>query len=417
MAKAFIGYIRGPKGEPGPQGATGAQGPIGATGASGPQGPKGDIGETGPQGPAGIQGPKGETGPAGPQGPKGETGEPGPQGLAGPQGPKGDTGNINMATPVTFTIPAVDSDLISGSTLSNLFGNIRKRFDVIKNTIGSLADLSTEHKTDLVSAVNEVKKIGQEGMDSLSTQITEIGGTLSTINNTLSDEIDITNASLSVLESTVNNKANLNHVHDNRYYTEAEVNSRLGGYLPLTGGTITGDLTLQGSHGVRMGYGGRIEQGGNQNFKIFSSNEQQYSFFFGVDSGRWCFFQSKDNVADLGSASHRFGSVYAATSAIITSDQNSKHSIDKLDADKAEQFLLKLRPVSYILNDAETGRKHYGLIAQEVEQAMYECGISDMDFAGLIKTPSSDAPEGFIYGLRYEEFVPLIIRVLQKLLG
>lgn len=86
------GSFRGPKGD---TGETGAQGPQGIQGI---QGPKGDTGETGPQGPQGIQGeagPKGETGSQGPQGetgPKGETGEQGPQGIQGIPGPQGEKG-------------------------------------------------------------------------------------------------------------------------------------------------------------------------------------------------------------------------------------------------------------------------------------------------------------------------------------
>lgn len=41
--------------------------------------------------------------------------------------------------------------------------------------------------------------------------------------------------------------ANDSHTHDGRYYTESEINSKLGGYLPLSGGTITGNLTVNGS--------------------------------------------------------------------------------------------------------------------------------------------------------------------------
>jgi hypothetical protein len=91
-------YLAGQKGD---QGDPGPQGPAGATGATGAQGPKGDTGDTGPQGvagAAGATGPPGETGPVGPPGatgetgPKGDTGDTGPQGEAGPAGPPGATG-------------------------------------------------------------------------------------------------------------------------------------------------------------------------------------------------------------------------------------------------------------------------------------------------------------------------------------
>ena len=80
----------------------GLRGPVGP---QGPQGEKGDPGETGPQGPAGPQGEKGDPGetgpqgPAGPQGEKGDPGETGPQGPAGPQGEKGDPGETGPQGP------------------------------------------------------------------------------------------------------------------------------------------------------------------------------------------------------------------------------------------------------------------------------------------------------------------------------
>ena len=35
------------------------------------------------------------------------------------------------------------------------------------------------------------------------------------------------------------------HTHDDRYFTESEINTKLGNYLPLTGGTLSGTLTMQ----------------------------------------------------------------------------------------------------------------------------------------------------------------------------
>ena len=39
------------------------------------------------------------------------------------------------------------------------------------------------------------------------------------------------------------------HIHDDRYYTESEINSKLAGYLPLSGGTLTGNLNLKPASG------------------------------------------------------------------------------------------------------------------------------------------------------------------------
>ena len=56
----------------------------------GEQGPAGPQGEQGPQGPPGADGAPGATGPQGPKGDTGATGPAGPQGEQGPQGPAGD---------------------------------------------------------------------------------------------------------------------------------------------------------------------------------------------------------------------------------------------------------------------------------------------------------------------------------------
>ena len=94
----MIGNVKGPKGDTGPQGPQGEQGPTGATGATGPQGPQG---ETGPQGPAGPQ---------------------------GPQGPQGEPGSIADASTaeITFTEATSVANIVSGSTLAVLFGQILK---------------------------------------------------------------------------------------------------------------------------------------------------------------------------------------------------------------------------------------------------------------------------------------------------
>ena len=60
----------------------------------------------------------------------------------------------------------------------------------------------------------------------------------------------------SEIDTKLNGKSNTGHTHDDRYYTENEIASILGGYsvtshthnyLPLSGGTISGNLTLTGS--------------------------------------------------------------------------------------------------------------------------------------------------------------------------
>ena len=79
-------------GIPGPQGEVGPQGETGPAGPQGEQGIQGIQGEVGPKGDQGFQGEAGPVGPVGPAGAQGETGPAGAQGEPGPKGDKGDQG-------------------------------------------------------------------------------------------------------------------------------------------------------------------------------------------------------------------------------------------------------------------------------------------------------------------------------------
>ena len=113
-----------------------------------------------------------------------------------------------------------------------------------------------------------------------------------------------------------------------------------------------------------------------------------------------------------GSSGFKWTDVYANNGVIVTSDREKKKDIAYgLGAYGA--FFDGLRPVSYRLKDGESGRTHLGLIAQDVEQALAECGLTDMDFAGLIRSSREDG--GHDYALRYGEFIPMCIGQIQQL--
>ena len=138
-----------------------------------------------------------------------------------------------------------------------------------------------------------------------------------------------------------------------------------------------------------------------------------------------------NGTISLGSGNYRFSQLYVTSSSISTSDKNYKDDIKSL-TDKHLQFFMKLQPVSFLFKDGTSGRTHVGFIAQDVEQAMSECGLTDLDFAGFCKDQKVDSklvdgeevnepilddngnPE-YIYSLRYEEFIALNTYAIQKL--
>jgi len=128
-----------------------------------------------------------------------------------------------------------------------------------------------------------------------------------------------------------------------------------------------------------------------------------------------------DNARTLGTASARWSQIYAASATINTSDRREK--VDIAEADLGLDFVRRLRPVSYRWRVAEQvadpadpaappvpregRRRHFGLIAQEVAAA-----LDGRDAALWVR----DAETG-LEGLRYAEFVPVLVKAVQDLAG
>lgn len=81
---------------------------------------------------------------------------------------------------------------------------------------------------------------------------------------------------------------------------------------------------------------------------------------------------------------------------------------------------MSLRPTQFRMNDGASGRYHIGFIAQDVEQALLDTGLSTQDFAGLTIEKLEDGVEkngvrNEYYQLRYGEFISLNTYMIQKL--
>lgn len=120
-----------------------------------------------------------------------------------------------------------------------------------------------------------------------------------------------------------------------------------------------------------------------------------------------------------GTSSFPWSDVYAANATIQTSDREKKtdivYGLDYLDA-----LFDGLRPGSFLFKDGASGRRHPGLIAQDVEELLSALGIDALDFSPFIKSPRKDEYGRIIeneyeYALRYGELIPLCIDQIQKL--
>ena len=204
-----------------------------------------------------------------------------------------------------------------------------------------------------------------------------------------------------------------------------------------------------GSNGGNATINNRLQLTGTKYPQIYGNGT---SLQLGVDTNAavgvvlqgGVFREAGDGSLNLGNGSHRWAVVYAKTGSINTSDRNEKNTIADIDPEQAEKLIMGLKPSTFKFNDGTSGRTHWGLISQDIEELLPQIGMSDLDFAGFIKTPKTedyyeDVPETvtdeetgeektvtrkelktrtvegeYVYALRYSEFIAPLICMVQK---
>lgn len=217
--------------------------------------------------------------------------------------------------------------------------------------------------------------------------------------------------------------------------------------MPKSGGTFTGDIgtnrhiRINDGNKVMWSKGAMVFSNGAQHLYMTGSGEPNYAAHVGVHDGMWTLDPDVSGNLQLGTPNHKWGTVYAQTGQINTSDRNSKEDVCEIN-DKYIDFFMHLKPVSYRLKDGK--RTHVGFISQDVKEAMEAVGLTDLDFAGFCRdtktqrvarkrkvkvineageevtenvTYYEDAivPNEYIYSLRYDEFIALNTAMIQKL--
>ena len=125
------------------------------------------------------------------------------------------------------------------------------------------------------------------------------------------------------------------------------------------------------------------------------------------------FCPSIDNTYNLGNSSYMWHEVWA-NSGVKPSDRNKKKDIS-YDMEEFNGVFDKLRPCSYRFKD-DPSKKHFGFIAQDIEDTLEENGYSPDDYA-IIHRGKNDDGNGEYHGMSYDELHALEVAQIQKLLA
>ena len=339
-----------------------------------------------------------------------------------------------------------------GKDIQNVIKDSEGNFSMLRQTIGEISATVQDNKGNI--------SLVQQTANRLATRISNAEGDISTVEQT-ADKINWivrSGTSASNFELT-SRMARLvaEEVDITGFVTFNDLERK--GRTEINGGNITTGTIDADSVTLGSSYGGFECARGNDGSstttgaKMYGSDADNYFIATGSgvrmtyndDYAVYCTrngvtlvgdydFQAATNFycktsggASLGTSRYHWDTVFADTSEINTSDKRQKNSID-YDMEGYERFFSLLKPTRYRMNNGRSGRFHVGFIAQDIEAALEEAGLTSMDFAGFIKSPmhegelpSGEADEStpicdYGYALRYQEFTALNTHMIQGLM-
>ena len=202
--------------------------------------------------------------------------------------------------------------------------------------------------------------------------------------------------------------------------------------LTVGAATITGTLTNAKISATRVtagtldastielsaGYGGFGVATGHYTDPDGSSGTTYGAKVFGTSPSSTYLIVTGSGVRMQSSGANFFvsGSVIKASTTIEEgSDRRMKQDIS-YGVEKYRTFLRKLKPTLYRYKADPTSPMLCGFIAQDVEAALTECGLTRQDFDGIRGGELNDETgEPSTYGLAYSQFVALLTDAVQDI--
>lgn len=203
--------------------------------------------------------------------------------------------------------------------------------------------------------------------------------------------------------------------------------STFGGTLNAADGTFKGTLSAVSGTFTSLSAGKSTFSEKQVKISTPSAKDAEGSIYIGASGVTdWediTIRPSSDNLGNIGTAGKSWDMLYVKNGAVQSSDRNYKTDISVM-GEKQEKLFNLLSPVTFKFIDSSYDRYHYGFISQEVEEAIYECGLTTKDFAGFCKDVKRDdngefvfdenGNQEYIYSLRYNEFIALNTHMIQK---
>lgn len=194
------------------------------------------------------------------------------------------------------------------------------------------------------------------------------------------------------------------------------------GYEDSLSGQVTGGYTnIYARTGLDVRFGNRAyfslgaKLQTNQYISIGNSSNDYVAFGYGnvQISSTNSLTGLHTGIADFNH--YLWGTVLFPSGSAVVSDRDFKTDIESF-SDKYESLFYALKPRTFKYKDGTSGRTHFGFIAQELEEAIEEVGLTTKDVSAYIEAKNEEG-ETEVKSIRYTDIISLNTHMIQKCLS
>lgn len=196
----------------------------------------------------------------------------------------------------------------------------------------------------------------------------------------------------------------------NQGHEDSSTGAVTGGYTNIYARTGR-DIVHYNKTQLRLG----MKMPTHQYISIYNNSGEYIAFGYGKAEVSSTSTLTGVHTGVAGFNHYLWGNVLFPSGSAVVSDRDFKTDIESF-SEKYESLFCALKPRTFKYKDGTSGRTHFGFIAQELEEAIEEVGLTTQDVSAYIEAKNEEG-ETEVKSIRYTDIISLNTHMIQKCLS